>query len=84
VGPRRACDSQERYDMEAGMAKYFASEAGMGNALESIWIRGACDCSNAVERYFRDALLLLISEAANKLQRVIIARQLLAQNPVSR
>lgn len=70
--------------MGAAMAKCFASEAGMGNALESIRIRGACDCSNAVGRYFRDALLMLISEGANKLQRVIIARQLLPQYPVSR
>jgi len=79
----RAYDRGERCDMEAGMAKYFATEAAMENALESMRIHGAYGYSKEynVERYFRDAPLLLIGEGTNEMQRIIIAKQLIARNP---
>ena len=80
----RAYDSGRRCDMEAGMAKYFASEAAVENALESMRIHGGYGYSKEyhVERYFRDAPLMCIGEGTNELQRIIIARQLIARNPV--
>ena len=80
----RAFDRGERCDMEAGMAKYFATEAGMSNALEAMRIHGGYGYSKEfnVERYFRDAPLLLIGEGTNEMQRIIIARQLVERNPV--
>ena len=80
----RAYDRGERCDMEAGMAKYFATEAAMENALECMRIHGAYGYSPEfdVERYFRDAPLLLIGEGTNEMQRIIIARQLIQRHPV--
>jgi len=80
----RAYDSGERCDMEAGMAKFFASEAAVENALESMRIHGGYGYSKEyhVERYFRDAPLLCIGEGTNEIQRIIIAKQLIARNPV--
>ncbi|MEM7098181.1 MAG: acyl-CoA dehydrogenase family protein [Pseudomonadota bacterium] len=79
-----AYDSGERCDMEAGMAKLFATEAAMENANEALRIHGAYGYSpeNEVERYYRDAPLLVVGEGTNELQRLIIARQLLERNPV--
>lgn len=79
----RAFDRGERCDMEAGMAKYFATESAMENALEAMRIHGGYGYSKEfnVERYFRDAPLLLIGEGTNELQRMIIAKQLIARNP---
>jgi alkylation response protein AidB-like acyl-CoA dehydrogenase len=79
----RAYDRGERCDMEAGMAKYFASEAALENSIEAMRIHGAYGYSKEfpVERYFRDAPLLCIGEGTNEIQRIIIARQLLARNP---
>jgi alkylation response protein AidB-like acyl-CoA dehydrogenase len=79
----RAYDSGERCDMEAGMAKFFASEAAVENALESMRIHGGYGYSKEyhVERYFRDAPLLCIGEGTNEIQRIIIAKQLIARNP---
>ena len=79
-----AYDSGERCDMEAAMAKYFASEAALANAEEALRIHGAAGYSKdlPIERYYRDAPLLCIGEGTNELQRIIIARQLLARNPV--
>lgn len=76
-------DRHERCDMEAGMAKYFATESAMENALESMRIHGGYGYSKEynVERYFRDAPLLLIGEGTNEMQRIIIARQLVERNP---
>ena len=78
-----AYDSGERCDMEAGMAKLFATEAAMHNANEALRIHGAYGYSpeNEVERYYRDAPLLVVGEGTNELQRLIIARQLLERNP---
>jgi len=79
----RAYDRGERCDMEAGMAKYFATEAAMDNALECMRIHGAYGYSPEfdVERYYRDAPLLLIGEGTNEMQRMIIARHLIQRHP---
>ncbi|QWF39915.1 acyl-CoA dehydrogenase family protein [Bordetella hinzii] len=78
-----AFDRGERCDMEAGMAKYFATEAGQENALEAMRIFGGYGYSKEynVERLYRDAPLLLIGEGTNELQRIIIAKQLIERNP---
>ncbi len=79
----RAYDSGERCDMEAGMAKYFASEAAVENALEAMRIHGGYGYSKEyhIERYFRDAPLMCIGEGTNEIQRMIIAKQLIERNP---
>jgi alkylation response protein AidB-like acyl-CoA dehydrogenase len=75
----QAFDRGERCDMQAGMAKYFATEAALENATESLRIHGAYGYSTEydVERLYRDAPLLCIGEGTNEMQRIIIARQLL-------
>ena len=80
----RAYDTGQRCDMEAGMAKLFATEAAMKNAEEAVRIHGAYGYSKEfnIERYYRDAPLLAIGEGTNELQRIIIARQLVERNPV--
>ena len=79
----QAFDRGERCDMEAGMAKYFATEAGQENSLEAMRIFGGYGYSKEynVERLYRDAPLLLIGEGTNELQRMIIAKQLIERNP---
>jgi len=79
----RKYDTGERCDLEAGMAKLFASEAGVENSLEAMRIFGGYSYSTDfdVERYYRDAPLMCIGEGTNEMQRVIIARQLLERNP---
>ncbi|MCY3620797.1 MAG: acyl-CoA dehydrogenase family protein [Gammaproteobacteria bacterium] len=79
-----AYDRGERCDMEAGMAKLFASEAALENAQECMRIHGGYGYSTEfpVERLYRDAPLLCIGEGTNEMQRIIIARQLVARNPV--
>ncbi|MEG8024871.1 acyl-CoA dehydrogenase family protein [Sphingomonas aurantiaca] len=78
-----AYDRGERCDMEAGMAKYFATEAGLENAIEAMRIFGGYGYSKEynVERLYRDAPLLTIGEGTNELQRIIIAKQIIARNP---
>jgi alkylation response protein AidB-like acyl-CoA dehydrogenase len=80
----KAYDSGERCDMEAGMAKYFASEAALENAIEAMRIHGGYGYSKEypIERLLRDAPLLCIGEGTNEMQRIIIARQLVARNPI--
>jgi alkylation response protein AidB-like acyl-CoA dehydrogenase len=80
----QAYDRGERCDLEAGMAKLFASEAAIENALEAMRIHGAYGYSKEfpIERMYRDAPLLAIGEGTNELQRIIIARQLIERNPV--
>jgi alkylation response protein AidB-like acyl-CoA dehydrogenase len=80
----RKYDTGERCDLEAGMAKLFASEAGVENSLEAMRILGGYSYSTDfdVERYYRDAPLMCIGEGTNEMQRVIIARQLIERNPV--
>lgn len=79
-----AYDSGRRCDLEAGMAKLFATEAAVENSLEAMRIHGAYGYSKEynIERYYRDAPLLAIGEGTNELQRLIIARQLVERNPV--
>jgi alkylation response protein AidB-like acyl-CoA dehydrogenase len=78
----QAYDKGERCDMEAGMAKLFASEAAVTVSLESMRIHGGYGYSKefTVERLYRDAPLLVIGEGTNEMQRIIIARQLIARN----
>lgn len=77
-----AYDTGQRCDMEAGMAKLFATEAALENSLEAMRIHGAYGYSKEfnIERYYRDAPLLAIGEGTNELQRIIIARQLVERN----
>jgi alkylation response protein AidB-like acyl-CoA dehydrogenase len=76
-------DTGQRCDMEAGMAKLFASEAGLENSTEAMRIFGGYGYSTEfdVERFYRDAPLMCIGEGTNEMQRIIIARQLLERNP---
>jgi alkylation response protein AidB-like acyl-CoA dehydrogenase len=78
-------DRGERCDMEAGMAKYFASEAALENATEALRIHGAYGYSKEydIERLYRDAPLMCIGEGTNELQRIIIAKQLIKRNAVA-
>jgi alkylation response protein AidB-like acyl-CoA dehydrogenase len=71
----------DRADLEAGMAKYFATEAAQDNALDCMRIHGGYGYSLEFrpERYYRDAPLLLIGEGSNEIQQLIIARRLLEQ-----
>ncbi|WP_116083266.1 acyl-CoA dehydrogenase family protein [Tropicimonas sp. IMCC34011] len=79
----RAFDRGERCDMEAGMAKYFATEAALENATAAMRIHGGYGYSKEynVERLYRDAPLLTIGEGTNELQRIIIAKQQIERNP---
>lgn len=74
-------DSGERADMEAGMAKLFASEVAMEIALNAVRIHGGYGYSTEydVERYFRDAPLMIVGEGTNEIQRNVIAGQLVAR-----
>ena len=74
-------DAGERADMEAGMAKLFASEAAMEIALNAVRIHGGYGYSTEfdVERYFRDAPLMIVGEGTNEIQRNVIAAQLVAR-----
>jgi len=79
----RAYDAGGRCDLEAGMAKLYATEAALENSLEAMRIHGAYGYSKEfnIERYYRDAPLLAIGEGTNELQRIIIARELVKRNP---
>jgi alkylation response protein AidB-like acyl-CoA dehydrogenase len=80
----QAYDKGERCDMEAGMAKLFATEAAVTVSMEAMRIHGGYGYSTEfnVERFYRDAPLLVIGEGTNELQRLIIARQLIARNKI--
>jgi len=80
----RAYDQGGRVDLEAGMAKWFATETAFEVATEAMRIFGANGYSKEypIERLYRDAPLLIIGEGTNEMQRIIIARQLIARNPV--
>ncbi|MGV0646666.1 acyl-CoA dehydrogenase family protein [Mycolicibacterium sp. XJ2546] len=77
-------DSGERCDMEAGMAKLFASEVAMEIALNAVRIHGGYGYSTEfdVERYFRDAPLMIVGEGTNEIQRNVIAGQLIARGGI--
>lgn len=74
-------DSGERCDMEAGMAKLYASEVAMEIALSAVRIHGGYGYSTEydVERYFRDAPLMIVGEGTNEIQRNVIVSQLVAR-----
>ncbi|MCC6829583.1 MAG: acyl-CoA dehydrogenase family protein [Novosphingobium sp.] len=75
-------DRGDRVDLEAGMAKYFASEAALENSIESMRIHGAYGYSKEydIERLYRDAPLTCIGEGTNEMQRIIIAKQLIKRS----
>jgi alkylation response protein AidB-like acyl-CoA dehydrogenase len=79
----RAFDKGERCDMEAGMAKLFATEAAVHNSMEAMRVHGGYGYSKEfpVERFYRDAPLLVIGEGTNELQKILIARQIVERNP---
>src|SRR3954452_25077397 len=81
----RKFDAGERADMEAGMAKLFASETAMQIALDAIRVHGGYGYSTEfdVERYFRDAPLMIVGEGTNEIQRNVIARQLVSRGTVA-
>jgi len=81
----RVYDSGSRADLEAGMAKLFASETAMKIALDAVRVHGGYGYSTEfdVERYFRDAPLMIVGEGTNEIQRGVIARQLVARHPVT-
>ncbi len=81
----RRVDAGARADMEAGMAKLFASEAAMQIALDAVRIHGGYGYSTEfdVERYFRDAPLMIVGEGTNEIQRNIIARELVRRGSVA-
>jgi alkylation response protein AidB-like acyl-CoA dehydrogenase len=78
-----AYDRGERVDMEAGMAKYFASEAAVANSQEAMRIFGGYSYSKEfeIERYYRDSMLMCIGEGTNEMQRMIISKQWVKRNP---
>lgn len=73
-------DAGQRVDVQAGMAKYFASEVALRAATESMRIHGGYGYSSefVVERLYRDAPLMCIGEGTNDIMRMVIARQLVA------
>ena len=77
-------DTGERADMEAGMAKLFASEVAMEIALNAVRIHGGYGYSTEfdVERYFRDAPLMIVGEGTNEIQRNVIASQLIGRGGI--
>jgi alkylation response protein AidB-like acyl-CoA dehydrogenase len=77
-------DSGERCDMEAGMAKLFASEVAMEIALNAVRIHGGYGYSTEydVERYFRDAPLMIVGEGTNEIQRNVIVAQLVSRGAI--
>jgi len=79
----RKYDAGERCDMEAAMAKFHGSEAGVFCAGEAMRIFGGYSYSTEyeIERYYRDAMLMCIGEGTNEILQTIIAKQLIARNP---
>jgi len=73
----------ERCDMEAGMAKYFASEAAVANSQEAMRVFGGYSYSKEydIERFYRDSMLMCIGEGTNEMQRMIISKQWVKRNP---
>ena len=72
-------DRGDRVDLESGMAKLFASEICQEVAMEAVRIHGGYGFikDSPVERYYRDAPLMIIGEGTNEIMRLLIARQLL-------
>jgi lipopolysaccharide export system protein LptA len=81
-----AYDAGGRCDLEAGMAKLFATEAALENSLEAMRIHGAYGYSKEfnIERYYRDAPLLAIGEGTNELQRMVADQRVIIQDGTNR
>jgi alkylation response protein AidB-like acyl-CoA dehydrogenase len=79
-------ETGQRCDMEAGMAKLFASEVAMEVALNAVRVHGGYGYSTEfdVERYFRDAPLMIVGEGTNEIQRNVIAGQLIRRGGLER
>jgi len=79
----RAYDASERCDMEAGMAKFFASEMAVKNATDAMRVHGGYGYSKEypIERLYREAPLMCIGEGTNEMQQMIIAKQQISRNP---
>jgi len=73
-------DLGQRTDLEAGMAKLFASETALSNSIEAMRIHGGAGYSTEldIERLYRDSPLMVIGEGTNEVQRIVIARALLS------
>ena len=80
----RLYDAGQRCDMEAGMAKCFATETGVYCANEAMRIFGGFSYSTEyeIERFYRDAMLMCIGEGTNEMQRIIVAKQLIERNKI--
>jgi len=78
-------DRGDRCDLEAGMAKYFSTEAALENSIEGMRIHGAYGYSKEfdIERLYRDAPLTCIGERTNEMQRIIISKQFIKRNPAT-
>jgi alkylation response protein AidB-like acyl-CoA dehydrogenase len=78
-------DSGERSDLEAGMAKLFASETCLEVTTDAMRVHGGYGYSSEydVERYYRDAPLMVLGEGTNEIQKNVIAKQLVARSPIS-
>ena len=77
-------DAGERADLEAGMAKLFASETAQEVVLEAMRIYGGYGYSQEfpIERLYRDTPLLIVGEGTNEIQQLVIAQRLLEQYPL--
>ena len=75
-------DAGERIDLEAGMAKLFASEAAFEITSDALRIHGGNGFTQEydVERYFRDTPLMIIGEGTSEIQKMVIARKLLERH----
>ncbi|MEE4419186.1 acyl-CoA dehydrogenase family protein [Streptomyces bugieae] len=82
----REAEAGRRVDMEAGMAKLFASETALQIAVNAVRIHGGYGYSTEfdVERYFRDAPLMIVGEGTNEIQRNVIASQLVTRGGLDR
>ena len=78
-------DSGERCDMEAGMAKLFCSETAMQITMDAVRVHGGYGYSTEydVERYFRDAPLMIVGEGTNEILKGVIAKQLVKRGGVA-
>jgi alkylation response protein AidB-like acyl-CoA dehydrogenase len=78
-----AYDRGERCDMEAGMAKFYASEAAVSNSQDAMRVFGGYSYSKEydIERFYRDSMLMCIGEGTNEMQRIIISKQWVKRNP---
>ena len=80
----RMKDAGERSDLEAGMAKLFASETGKECVEECFRIHGGYGYSKEyeIERLYRDAPLLLIGEGTSEIQKMVIGKKLLQRHKI--